>query len=239
MVGMLVSQAQHKALMVRNEKIKKLSLQQRQVRNLLRSLPSNYLSMELRDFLYQAVLQNLKTHADLIPDRNMYLIEDYEQLKAEREQVKLDPPEPIKILMSVDQASIYRSLLKSLNQFIRNNFATGRLEKARAESLLKQVGIKLVETAVDFFTLTAREFRKKDKYRQTTQAFQKALDTISHSPYANEFKAESFNIQSELTDEVNTWTGIRDAERDAALAKLEGELAAADDEENSWKKKRI
>jgi hypothetical protein len=239
LVGMLVSQARHKALVARNDKIKKLTLQQRQVQNLLRSLPANYLSMELRDFLYQAVLQNLKSHAELIPDRSMFLREDYDQLAAEREQVKLDPPAPITILMSVDQASIYRSLLKSLHQFIRNNFATGRLEKAYAESLLKQVALKLVETAVDFFTLTAREFRKKNKYRQTTHAFQKALDTIKDSPFANEFKAESFKIQSELTQEVDQWNLLLDAERAEAQAKLDAEISAEQDEENSWKKKRI
>ena len=239
LVGMLVSQSRHKALVARNDKIKKLTLQQRQVQNLLRSLPANYLSMELRDFLYQAVLQNLKSHAELAPDRSRFIREDYEQFKAEREKVKLDPPEPIHILMSVDQASIYRSLLKSLHQFIRNNFATGRLEKAYAENLLKQVALKLVETAADFFTLTAREFRKKKKYRQTTHAFQKALDAIKTSPFANEFKAESFKIQSELTEQVDEWNLLRDAEREAAQAKLDEELAAVEDEENSWKKKRI
>ena len=239
LVGMLVSQARQRALIARNNKIKQLSQQQRQVQNLLRSLPANYLSVELRDFLYQAVLQNLKSHAELAPDRSRFIREDYEQFKAERERVKLNPPEPINILMSVDQASIYRSLLKSLHQFIRNNFATGRLEKAYAESLLKQVALKLVETAVDFFTLTAREFRSKNKYRQTTHAFQKALDTIQNSPFSSEFKAESFKIQSELTEQVEQWNSLRKAEQEAAQAKLEEEASAIEDEQNSWKKKRI
>ncbi|WP_320826925.1 hypothetical protein [Reinekea sp.] len=237
-VGMMVSQGRYKALEARNNKIKLLTLQQRRLQNLLRSLPANYLSPELRDFLYQALLQNLKSHSDLVPDKNTLLKDDYQQLKTERERVKQNPPAPIDILMSADRVSIYRGLLKSLYQFIRSNYETGRLKKDHAEKMIKQIEIKLVETAVEFFTLTGKEFRQQGKFRQTRNALQKALDTIEESSYGPQFQQESFKIRSDLNRVIDDWHASRDLQSQASQGKLADEMTSMVDDQDSWKKKQ-
>ena len=237
-VGMMVSQGRYKALEARNNQIKMLALQQRRLQNLLRSLPSNYLSPELRDFLYQALLQNLKSHGALVPDKNTLLKDDFDQLKAERERVKQNPPPPLDILMSADRASTYRGLLKSLYQFIRSNYETGRLKKDHAEKMLKQIEIKLVETAVEFFTLTGKEFRQQSQFRQTRNAYQKALDTIEASPYAAQFQQESFKIRSDLDKVIEDWHASRNAQSQASQVKLAEEMTSLVDDQDSWKKKQ-
>jgi len=237
-VAMMVSQGRHKALETLNNQINQLTLQQRRLQNLLRSLPSNYLSPELRDFLYQALLQNLKSHCDLVPDKNSLLKDDYVRLKAEREQVKQNPAPPTDILMSADRASIYRGLLKSLYQFIRSNYETGRLKKDHAEKMLKQIEIKLIETAVEFFTLTGKEFLHKSQFRQTRNAFQKALDTIEQSPYAAQFQQESFKLRSDLNKVIDDWHASRDIQSRASQGKLADEMTSLVDDQDSWKKKQ-
>jgi hypothetical protein len=237
-VGMLISQSRHKALEARNNQIRMLTLQQRRLQNLLRSLPSNYLSIEMRDFLYQALLQNLKSQMSLLPDKNDLLKDDYSQIAEERERVKANPPPMSKDILSADQASVYRGLLKSLYQFIRRNYETGRLKKEHAEKMIKQVEIKLVETAVDFFTLTAQEFLTQKKFRQTRNAYQKALDTIEESPYSGQFKQDSVKIRAKLNSVVDEWRSSREVDSQAASQKLAGEMEDLVDDQDSWKKKQ-
>ncbi|WP_196157707.1 hypothetical protein [Reinekea sp. G2M2-21] len=237
-IGMLVSQSRHKALEARNNQIKMLMLQQRRLQNLLRTLPNSYLSPELRDFLYQALLQNLKSHMALVPDKNDLLKEDYRQIAEERERVKMNPPPATNEFISADQASIYRGLLKSLNEFIRRNYETGRLKKDHAEKMIKQVQIKLIETAVDFFLLTGKEFKAQGKFRQTRNAYQKALDTIENSAYANEFKQEVVKIRALLNKAIEDWRSSREADSAKASQKLAGEMESLVDDQDSWKKKQ-
>lgn len=237
-IGMLVSQSRHKALEAKNNQIRMLTLQQRRLNNLLRTLPPSYLSIELRDFLFQAMLQNLKTHIELVPDKNDLLKEDYRQLAEEREAVKAKPPKPTKDLLTADQASVYRGLLKSLYEFIKRNYETGRLKKDHAEKIIKQVQLKLIETAIDFFTLTAKEFRSQNKYRQTRNAYQKALDTIEESPFAAQFKQESVKIRSELNKVIDDWRASRETGSREASEKLADQMESLVDDQDSWKKKQ-
>lgn len=237
-VGMLITQSRHKALEVKNNQIRLLTLQQRRLKNLLRSLPSSYLSVEMRDFLYQALLQNLKSHMELVPDKNALILEEYQQLSAEREQVKQNPPPATKELLTADQASIYRGLLKSVYEFIRRNYESGRMKKEHAEKLIKQIELKLIETAVDFFTLTAKEFHNVGKFRQTRNAYQKALDTIEASPHSAQFKQESVRIRSDLNRLIDEWRSSREQDSKAAGDKLAGEMEGLVDDQDSWKKKQ-
>lgn len=237
-VGMLVTQSRHKAREARNSQIRMLTLQQKRLNNLLRTLPASYLSVELRDFLYQAMLQNLKSHIDLVPDKNTLLNEDYQQLLNEQQNARFNPPAPGKDLLTADQASVYRGLLKSLYEFIKRNYDTGRMKKEHAEKLLRQVQIKLVETAIDYFTLMADEYRRQDKYRQTRNSYQKALDTISESAFENEFRKESVQIRAKLNKVNEAWRKSRESASVAAAEKLAGEMENLVDQQDSWKKKQ-
>ena len=236
-VGMLVTQSRHKALEAKNNQLRLLNLQQRRLQNLLRSLPTSYLSKELRDFLYQALLQNLKSHMSLAPEKSTMLKDDYERLSEERDRARDNPPAPSKDLLSADQASVYRGLLKSLHEFIRRNYQTGRMKKEHAEKLIKQVEMKLVETAIDFFTFSAREFLSQDKFRQTRNAYQKALEAIDNSPYAAQFNQESVKIRAEMNKVVEEWRSSRDEQSRASGDKLAGEIESLVEDQESWKKK--
>lgn len=237
-IGMLVTQSRHKALEARNNQIRMLTLQQKRLNNLLRTLPASYLSAELRDFLYQAMLQNLKTHIDLVPDKNVLLKEDYQQLLQERENARVNPPTPETDMLTADQASVYRGLLKSMYEFIKRNYETGRMKKEHAEKLLKQVQIKLVETAVDYFSMIAHDNRQQDNFRQARNAYQKALDAIAESPYETQFKQESMQLRAKLNQVVEDWRQSRETQSQAASEKLAGQMENMVDDQESWKKKQ-
>lgn len=238
LVGMLVSQSNHRARKARNEQIRQLILQQRRLNNLLRSLPPSYLSLELRDFIYQALQQNIKSQITLTKDKNDLLKDDYEQITAERERVKQNPPEATALRLTADQASIYRGLLKSLYQFIRRNYETGRLNKSHAEKIIKQVEIKLVETAVDFFELTAKEFYSEKKFRQARNSYQKALNAIDESVYEVQFKQRAVELRNTMNKMVSEWRESREEVSKAASEKLAGGMESYVEEQDSWKKKQ-
>jgi hypothetical protein len=237
-VGMLISQSRYKALEAKNNQIRMLNLQQRRLNNLLRSLPSSYLSNELRDFLYQAIQQNLKSQIQLLPEKSTLLKDDYQHISEERERVRQNPPTVTKELLTADQASVYRGLLKSLYEFIRRNYETGRLKKEHAEKMIKQVEIKLVETALDFFILTARELLLQNKFRQTHNAYQRALDAIENSPFTAQFKQESMRIRAEMNKVTDEWRSRRDAQSRASGEKLANQMEDMVEEQESWKKKQ-
>lgn len=237
-VGMFVSQSRHKALELRNNQIRMLGLQQRRLQNLIRTIPPNYLSIELRDFLYQALLQNLKSQLELVNDKNNLLKDDYERISAEKDRVKQNPPKTNGEKYSADQTSIYRGLLKSVHQFIKRNYETGRLKKADAEKMIKQVELKLIETAVDFFVLVGDERRQSNDYRQSRNAFLKAIDVIEQSPHADEFKQESMKIKASLNQITEMWRESREQASKIGAEKLAGELEHFVEDQDSWKKKQ-
>lgn len=237
-IGMLVSQSRHKALEARNNQLRTLNLQQRRLQNLLKSLPPSYLTPELRDFLYQALLQNLKTHIELVPDKAELLKDEYKQLAEERERSKAKPPKGNKESLTADQASVYRGLLKSLHEFIKRNYETGRMKKDHAETMIKHVQLKMVETAVEFFELTADEFHAQGKFRQCRNAYQKAIESIESSPYSGQFKQEATKLRAKLNKLIEEWRASRETDSAKASNKLAGEMADMVDDQDSWKKKK-
>lgn len=236
-IGLMVSHSRYRALAKKNDQIRSLTLQQRRMNNLLRTLPANYLSTDLRDFLYQAMLQNLKSQLALVKDKNDLLKSDYEQLKREHAMVKASPTETSAEPLSSDQTSIYRGLLKTLYEFIKSNYESGRLKKDHAEKILTQVQLKLVETAVDYFTLTANQFYQQKNYRQSRNAYQKALEAINDSSLASQFNQESVKLRSQLDKITEEWRESRKSASEAASTKLAGEMESLVDDQESWKKK--
>lgn len=237
-IAMMVSQARHKALEAKNHRSRTLAMQKKRLNNLLRSLPPSYLSTELRDFLYQAILQNLKSQAALLPEKNELINDEIADLAAERERVKTHPIKGQTTLLSADQTSVYRGLLKSLYQFVRGNYQTGRLNKAHAEKMLKQIDVKLDETAVEFFDLSAKSFLNQDKFREAKNAYQKALSTIDESKHQEQFQQQYLVIRNSLEKLIENWRSSREDFSKKNAAKLADQVGDMVTDEDSWKKKQ-
>jgi hypothetical protein len=237
-IAMMVSQARHKALEAKNQRTRTLGMQKKRLNNLLRSLPPSYLSIELRDFLYQAIIQNLKTQAALMPEKNELLNTEIAELVAERERVKTHPIKGQNELLTADQTSVYRGLLKSLYQFVRGNYETGRLNKDHAEKMLKQVEIKLVETAVDFFSLSAKSFLKDKKYREAKNAYQKAISAIDESKHKDQFNQQFMKLRNALNKLIDDWRNSREEFSKQNAEKLANQMEDLVDDQDSWKKKQ-
>jgi tetratricopeptide (TPR) repeat protein len=237
-IAMMVSQARHKALEAKNHRSRTLAMQKKRLNNLLRSLPPSYLSSELRDFLYQAILQNLKSQAALLPEKNELINDEIAELAAERERIKTHPIKGQTTLHSADQSSVYRGLLKSLYQFVRGNYQTGRLNKSHAEKMLKQIDVKLDETAVEFFDLSAKSFMDQNKYREAKNAYQKALSTIDESKHPEQFQQQSLVIRNSLEKLIEDWRSSREDFSKRNSEKLADQVGNMVTEEDSWKKKQ-
>ncbi|MBU2862970.1 hypothetical protein QWZ13_10135 [Reinekea marina] len=237
-IAMMVSQARHRALESKNNRARSLVLQKKRLNNLLRTLPGNYLSAELRDFLYQAIIQNLKTQLTISTYKTEELQLEIDELTTERQQVKSRPVKAPSVLLTPDQTSIYRGLLKSLYQFVKGNYQTGRLNKAHAEKMLQQVEIKLDETAVEFFELSAKAFLKEKRYREAKNAYQKALSTIDESKHKDQFKQQQVVIQSSQNKLIEDWRESREESSKQSTAKLADQMEHMVDDQDSWKKKQ-
>ncbi|MHA7879098.1 MAG: hypothetical protein ACX931_04855 [Saccharospirillum sp.] len=239
-IGMLIMQNRHRQMAAIRDRLHALSTQYRKLNNTLRTLPSSYLTPELKDFLYQALLQNLHAQLKLNPDQKSLLQSDIDMLSAERVATRnkgstVLVPGPT----SADEASVHRQTLKALHLFIRRNYDAGRLDAGSAEKLLHQVEYKLVDTAVDFFRQRGEQTEKARNYREARIAYQKALDAIQTSKQAALFKQEEIGIRKRLDDVVRKWRAQRAQLSQGHAAKLAEDMGSLIEDQESWKKKNV
>lgn len=239
LVAMMIAQGRHRQQAAVREQLQNLNTQYRKLNNVLRSLPEGYLSGELRDFIYQALLQNIRAQVKLKPDQEKYLISDYEQLTAERAQAKQNPPKAVMPSLSPEEINLHRHTLKALFLFIKRNYETGHMEKTAAEKMLRQVEIKLVETAVRFFASRGEQCMKERNYQEACRAFQKGLDSIAASRHAGEFKQEEIAMRNQLGTAKQQWQDHRQEMSSAQAGKLAEGIESLVEDQDSWKKKNV
>lgn len=240
-IGMLVMQTQHRNRAARREQLQSLNSQYRKLNSILRSLPPFYLSPELKDFIYQALLHNLNAQLKLNPGQKSFIESDYQKLTDERaysrQASKTEAPAHQKL--SSEEANLYRQTLKSLYMFIRRNFETGRLNKVDAEKMLFQVEVKLVETALEYFKTRGRNALSSRNYREARVAFQKAVDTIGASRHRELFKQEEIELRNQLNRTVDEWRQYRNNQSTGQSEKLASEMEDLIEDQDSWKKKNV
>ena len=239
-VGMLIMQTRHRNLAVTRDKLLKLNTQYRKLNNVLRNLPSSYLSPEMRDFLYQALLFNLKSQMDLNPDQRKYLNSDYKQLERERTHVRKHPPKPEPpTQINAEETNLHRQTLKSFYAYIKRNYEAGHLNKTNAEKMLMQVELKLVETALEYFKFRANNALKRHYYKEARVALQKAIDTIGTSRHSEQFKQEEIQLRNQLNKTVEKWRHYREQQSAGQAEKLAEEMEDLIEDQESWKKKNV
>ncbi|GGX38340.1 hypothetical protein GCM10007392_00620 [Saccharospirillum salsuginis] len=239
-VGMLIMQTRHRNLAVTRDKLLKLNNQYRKLNNVLRNLPTSYLSPEMRDFLYQALLFNLKSQMELNPDQRKYLDSDYKQLERERAQVRKHPPKPEPpSQINAEETNLHRQTLKSFYAYIKRNYEAGHLNKTNAEKMLMQVELKLVETALEYFKFRARNALKRHYYKEARVAYQKAIDTIGASRHSEQFKQEEIQLRNQLNKTVEEWRNYREQQSAGQAEKLAEEMEDLIEDQESWKKKNV
>lgn len=239
LVAMMITQGRHRHQAAVREQLQNLNTQFRKLNNVLRSLPEGYLSAELRDFIYQALLQNLRAQVKLKPDQEKYLISDYEQLTTERAQAKLHPPKATIPNLSPEEINLHRHTLKALFLFIKRNYETGHMDKAAAEKMLAQVEIKLVETAVRFFGSRGEQCLGNKNYQEACRAYQKGMDTITASRHASAFKQEEMALRNQLNSAKQQWQEYRTQLSSTQAEKLAEGMESMVEDQDSWKKKNV
>jgi hypothetical protein len=238
-IGMLIAQGRHKSMAAKKELLQNLLNQQRKLNNLLRGMPVSFLSPELRDFIYQALLQNIKAQIPLTPDKAKLLEEDFQELAQERARIRKKPPSAVAPRLSSEETNLHRQTLKSLFLFIKRNYDSGRLNKSDADKLLSQVEYKLVETALDYFKSRADLAMNSKHYREARVAYQKAIDTIATSRQASLFKQEEIELRTRLQQIIDAWREDRKSQTSGQAEKLAAEMEGLIDEQDSWKKKNV
>lgn len=239
-VGMLVMQARHRNQAITRDKLLKLNTQYRKLNNVLRNLPTSYLSPELRDFLYQALLFNLKSQIELTPDQKKYLESDYKQLERERDHSRKNPPKPeTPSQINAEETNLHRQTLKSLYTYIKRNYESGHLTQANAEKMMMQVELKLIETALEYFKFRANNALKRRNYKEARVAFQKAIDTIDTSRHGAQFKQEEIQLRNRLNKTLEDWRAYREEKSAGQAEKLAEEMEDLIEDQESWKKKNV
>ncbi|WP_108125202.1 hypothetical protein [Saccharospirillum mangrovi] len=239
LVAMVITQSRHRHQAAVREQLQNLNTQYRKLNNVLRSLPEGYLSSELRDFIYQALLQNIRAQVKLKPDQEKYLISDYEQLTTERAHAKQHPPKASIPNLKPEEINLHRHTLKALFLFIKRNYETGHMDKPAAEKMMRQVEIKLVETAVRFFTGHGEQCLQSQNYQEACRAFQKGLDSITASRHASEFKQEELALRNQLGMAKQQWQDHRQEMSSSQAEKLAEGMESLVEDQDSWKKKNV
>lgn len=238
-IGMLIAQGRHKARAANKELLQNLLNQQRKLTNVLRGLPTSFLSPELRDFIYQALLQNIKAQIPLSADKAKLLEEDFQELAQERARVRKNPPAPVALRLNSEETNLHRQTLKSLFLFIKRNYDSGRLSKPDADKLLSQVEYKLVETALDYFKGRADQAMAGKRFKEARVAYQKAIDTIATSRQAALFKQEEIELRTRLQQIIDAWRNDRKEQSSGQAERLAADMEGLIDEQDSWKKKNV
>ncbi len=240
LVAMLVVQTRHRNQAATRERLQQLNTQYRRINSILRNLPPAYLSVEVRDFLYRMLIQNLKTQSGLSPEQKKMLGSEIEQLTQEREQVRKHPPRGDgTISLDGEETKRNRQILKTLHGYVKQHFEAGHLSRLDAEKMLMQLELKLVETALDYFKGRGVDARKHQRYREARVAVQKAIDTITTSRHGQQFKQEEIELRTLLDTIITGWRQHRVEQSSGQSQKLAEEMENMIEDEDSWKKKNV
>ncbi|MFC3852534.1 hypothetical protein ACFOSD_00440 [Salinispirillum marinum] len=223
----------------KRERLLSIANDNKKLQNLLRTMPGNYLSKDLRDFMYRTIINNYKT---LIKEdrRSRFLQSDLNEITAQRQaflEGRLKPPaEPV---IEVEHANAARAGLKSMFGHIKRAYEDRQLKGQEAQALVAEVEHRLVITAADFFRSRARHAHKKKRYREAMALWRKSIENISGSKFVGQYKQRILEGRAKIKEIEKEW---KEQNKEAAEARSEvlaeklDEWASAEDE---WKKKQV
>lgn len=233
-LAMVVVQSRHKALMEKRQKIQALTTSTKKLQNLLRSLPPQYLNKDVKAFLYQSIIQNLRATLALKPDNADYVQSDLEMYVKEQQSERGRARKPMAI-DTVEQANIARASLKSLYEAVKESFEAKRILGTEAEKLIQQIEFNMLGAAIDLYNHKTTEAEKEKDFKNAIGNMQKLITALGKSKRKGHFKQEIIEAKARIKDLQEKWkqTNVKAAD-DAADDDSSMDQFLAD--QGSWQK---
>lgn len=215
--SMLFVQARHKINMARVQKINALVAQNKKLQHILRTLPPQYMTKEMKDFIYQVIIQNYKQILIYKPENPEYVRSDIEQLRKEREKSQFAPkPKGPAQINSIESANMVRTTLKTLFDAVKEAYASKRIVGNDAERLIQQIEARMMNAAIQFYEAQINLFKKNNRLTEAAGYARKMLDLLSKSKRNELYKEQTIraeNLLSSIKSEMEANNSEKRAER--------------------------
>ena len=238
--AMVIAQIKHKQSAHVRDRLVHLSTENKKLNALLRSLPGNYLSIELRDFIYRTLIANYKQMLQLDKGNSKFLQSDLEEAVEQRKALHAGAlSQSGENVTNIEQANSARAGLKALYQYIKSAFEHKQLSKSEAQSLLDEIESRLVETGADFFAARAELSLRQKRYREAMSLWRKAMETYSNSRLAGQYQRNIADARSRIRQIQNEWKEANRARNEEQARVMQDKMDAWAAEQDQWKKKHL
>ena len=242
LVGAMVgTQIRYKTQVANRERLMVLSTENKKLQALLRSLPGNYLSRELRDFIYRTQIVNLKQMMDLDKGQSRFLQADLDTAIEQRQALQLGQLDGVTTepLSEIEQANNARSGLKALYQYIKTAFEQRQLQKPEAQTLLSEIEHRLLETGADFYAARGEQAYQQKRYKEAMSLWRKSMETYSNSRLASDYQRKISAARSRIRKIQQDWKELNKDRNDEQARVMQDQVNAWAAEQDDWKKKQL
>lgn len=239
--AMAFTQARYKAKKANREKLLHLSTENKKLQALLRSLPGDYLSIELRDFIYRTLIMNMNQMMELDKSNSKFIQDDLDQIVELRRALHTTTSgkESDKPVTNIEQANAARAGLKALYQYIKTAFEHRQLTRPEAQSLLDEIEHRLVKTAADFYTARAEMAQKQKRFKEAMSLWRKVTETYSNSRLASQYQKPSMEAQAKMRQMQAEWKEANRERNEQQAKVMQEKLGQWAEEQDDWKKKHL
>ncbi|WP_119394385.1 hypothetical protein [Salinibius halmophilus] len=236
--ALMASQSSARNRKLRSERIQRLNQHNRQLRSLLRVMPSGMISQKLVDFIVDNLKANTSEIIENRPDNPVLYQTELAELESGNINIGGDSSGELR---SIEQVNVLRSALAALGKEIQAQHKSAKLDKKQAQSLIDEVDIQLAIVAGSFLERAGLANEKQKKYREAIAAWQKAIDNYANSRMKNHFTDEALKLRGYIKRAQQSWRDDKQQkidERDAARA-AEEEAKGQSPADESWQKPNL
>lgn len=231
----------YRNLQANREKLLHLGTENKKLQAMLRSLPENYLSTDLRDFIYRTLIANLKQMMELDRHGSRFLQVDMDEAVEQRRMLHASHQGDThyETITDVEQANKARAGLKALYRYIKLAYEQRQLTRQEAQALLDEIEHRLVQTGADFYINKAHYAHKRKRFREATALWRKAMETYGNSRLSSQYQKRMAQARAEIRKLQNEWKELNRERNEQQAATMQKKMDEWMQEEEGWKKKQL
>lgn len=211
---------------------------QRRCSTLSETLPSQLISVELKQLLHRIELPMLEelTRVDVRNTNYQKRIDDVRQMLAQGNALAVNN---LQLAINSDaQIKEVRFQLESLEAQIIRAVEDKVIPVAEGKQWLEHIRQLLVRIYIDYFSALGRDFLQKKRANQARLVFERALQFLKKQKNADQYQQPLREFESLLKEAQNLTVELAQPQSDD-LSELTAALVQEDEHEAEWKKKHI
>ncbi|MDQ2075250.1 hypothetical protein [Marinimicrobium sp. ABcell2] len=233
-----IYQALEKRRKRRQRLIAALKHRQRSFKRMLVSFPSGFLTKELSQVLYQALIDAADQLSHLEP-RDRSHKEEVSLYSRELETVRQQETSGTARLDSAEQVADIRRQLQDLHHYIVQQAERGNVSKAQAQVYSSQIKRLVLQMSVDAYTLNARQAREIGKPRLAMHYYNLARKLLVRENAGHTHQQQILQL-GEVIAQLEAQLAREPATAEDEVKPTENkEWEQFGETDESWKKKQI